>query len=51
MIVASEEAGKDLPKDVDVRTYGERRRQVLREAEFEEVRDRFVPYTNRMLAG
>jgi predicted nucleic acid-binding Zn-ribbon protein len=50
VIVAAEEAGQGLPNDVEIRSYGERKRQVLREAEFEEVRDRFAAYTNQMIA-
>lgn len=50
VIVAAEDVGQELPPDVDVRSYGERRRQVLREAQFEEVRDRFLPYTDQLLA-
>jgi hypothetical protein len=50
VIVAAEEVGRGLPDDIDVRSYGEQRRQVLREAEFDEVRDRFSPYTQQLLA-
>jgi hypothetical protein len=50
IIVAAEEAGQGLPADVDVKSYGEKRRQVLRDAEFEEVRDRFAPYIQQLLA-
>lgn len=50
VIVASEEVGSFLPNDVAVHTYGERRRQVLREVEFEDVRERFEHYTKQMFA-
>lgn len=50
VIVAAEEVGQGLPSDVDVRFYGERRRQVLRESEFDKVRDGFAPYFNQLLA-
>lgn len=50
VIVAAEEVGQGLPANVDVRSYGEQRRQVLRETDFDEVRDRFVPYTQQLLA-
>ncbi len=50
VIVAVEEAGKDLPADVEVQTYGEKKRQVLRDSEFEDIRRRFLLYTNQMIA-
>ena len=50
VIVAAEEVGPSLPADIDVRSYGEQRRQVLREADFDEVRDRFLPYTQQLLS-
>jgi hypothetical protein len=50
VIVAAEDVGQGLPDDVDIRSYGEQRRQVLRESEFEEVRNRFGIYTQQLLA-
>lgn len=50
VIVAAEEAGEGLPDDVDVRSYGVQRRQVLREAEFDKIRDRFAVYIQQLLA-
>lgn len=49
VIVAAEEPGDALPDNVDVRSYGERRRQVLRESEFDEVQERFSHYTRQMV--
>lgn len=42
VIVAVEEASQDLRDDVDIRSYGVQRRQVLREPEFDEVNERFA---------
>jgi hypothetical protein len=49
VIVAVEEASQGLPDDVDIRSYGVQRRQVLREAEFDEVNERFAVYTRQLL--
>jgi hypothetical protein len=49
VIVAAEDVGQELPSDVDVRSYGVRRRQVLRETEYDEVRDRFAPYLRQLV--
>jgi hypothetical protein len=49
VIVAAEEASQGLPDDVDIRSYGVQRRQVLREAEFDEVNERFAVYTRQLL--
>lgn len=49
VIVAAEEASQGLPDDVDIRSYGVQRRQVLREADFDEVNERFAVYTRQML--
>ena len=49
IIVAVEEASQGLPTDIDVRSYGVQRRQVLREAEFDEVNERFATYTRQLL--
>ncbi|WP_454883563.1 hypothetical protein [Sphingomonas oryzagri] len=50
VIVAAEEPGDTLPDNVDVRSFGVRRRQVLRESEFDEVQERFSHYTRQMIA-
>lgn len=50
VIVAAEEAGKDLPEGVEVHSYGERKRQVLRDSEFEDIKKRFSLYTSQMIA-
>lgn len=50
VIVAAEEVGEGLPDDVDVRSYGVQHRQILREAEFDEIRDRFAVYIQQLLA-
>jgi hypothetical protein len=50
VIVAAEEVSRGLPDDVDIRSYGVQRRQVLRENEFDEVNDRFAVYTRQLLA-
>jgi len=50
VIVAAEEASQGLPDDVDIRSYGVQRRQVLREAEFDDVNERFAAYTRQLLA-
>jgi predicted nucleic acid-binding Zn-ribbon protein len=49
VIVAVEEASGGLPDDVDVRSYGVQRRQVLRETEFNEVNERFAVYVRQLL--
>lgn len=49
VIVAAEEAG-EVPADVEVRKFGERKRQVLRDSEFDEIRERFAAYTSQMIA-
>jgi len=51
VIVAAEEAGSNLPANVEVRVFGERKRQVLRENEFDDVRERFAVYTRQMIAS
>lgn len=48
-IAAAEEASQGLPDDVDIRSYGVQRRQVLREAEFDQINDRFAVYTRQLL--
>jgi hypothetical protein len=50
IIVAAEDVGQGLADGVEVRSYGEQRRQVLREAQFDEVRDRFAPYFQQLIA-
>ncbi len=50
VIVAAEEAGSNLPEGVEVHSYGERKRQVLRDSEFEDIKQRFAVYTNQMIA-
>ena len=50
VIVAVEDPGKGLPADTEIRSFGEKRRQVLRDNEFEEVNGRFAPYIQQMLA-
>jgi hypothetical protein len=40
-----------LPANVEVRVFGERKRQVLRENEFDDVRERFAVYTRQMIAS
>lgn len=50
VIVAAEEAGGNLPANVEVCVFGERKRQVLRESEFDAVRERFTPYLRQMIA-
>lgn len=50
VIVAAEEASQGLPADVDIRSYGVQRRQVLRESEFDDVSRRFAVYTRQLLA-
>ena len=42
--------GKNLPNGVVTHTYGEKRRQVLRDNDFGAVRDAFSAYTEQMLA-
>ncbi|NUU46156.1 hypothetical protein [Sphingomonas zeae] len=49
VIVAVEEASQSLPADVDIRSYGVQRRQVLREAEFDEVNERFSVYIKKLI--
>jgi hypothetical protein len=51
IIVATEDVGQNKPSGADVRTYGERKRQVLRDAEYEDVRRIFTPYTDAILAA
>lgn len=50
VIVAVEDPGKGLSAGTEIRSFGEKRRQVLRENEFEEVNGRFAPYMRQMLA-
>ncbi len=51
VIVATEDAGKTVPTGVQVSTYGERKRQVLRDNEYDEVRAVFEPYFQAILSA
>ncbi|WP_147707719.1 hypothetical protein [Microvirga massiliensis] len=51
VIVATEDAGSTTFADVDVRTYGERRRQVLRDSEYDRVNATFAPFQQAILAS
>jgi len=44
VIVAIEEVGDDKPKGVEVKTFGEKKRQVLRDDDYDEVERIFGPY-------
>ena len=49
IIVATEDVGTHRPRNTDVSTYGERKRQVLREADYDDVRQIFEPYVRAIL--
>lgn len=51
IIVATEDAGINKFPDVKVSTYGERKRQVLRDEEYEEVLRVFEPFTRAILSS
>lgn len=51
VIVATEDVGAHRPAGAEVSVYGERQRQVLREAEYGEVLRLFEPYTQAILAS
>lgn len=51
VIVATEDVGTVAIPGLDVRSYGERKRQVLRETEYEEVLALMTPFTDAILAS
>ena len=51
VIVATEDVGAVAIPGLDVRIYGERKRQVLRESEYDEVLAIMTPFTDAILAS
>ena len=49
VIVAIEEVGANRPRGVEVRTFGEKKRQVLRDDDYDDVLRIFAPYTQAIL--
>lgn len=51
VIVATEDVGKVALDGVDVRSFGERKHQVLREKDYDQVQAQMKPFTDAILAA